>query len=173
MMKTVKLYITSWARYNDGDEGKWIDVTDKDWDDVETELEKEGFDIKGYDEELTIHDYDDENGFNLYDLFGEEYPKAVVEFLYNISDYDDEQLKTLAGLIEVKDKDVVISTIDNGDIDNFMVVSDAYFDTFAEELIKSHNVSDYIRNYIDWDELDKDLKDEGDALDNGDYLMAN
>ena len=61
MDDTVKIVIGSWGSYNECNEralgSHWLDLSEySDWDEIEEELRKEGFDLDGLDEELFIQD---------------------------------------------------------------------------------------------------------------------
>lgn len=61
MTNTIKMVIGSWGSYNECNEralgSKWLnfDYFD-DWEDIEEELKKEGFELDGIDEELFVQD---------------------------------------------------------------------------------------------------------------------
>lgn len=60
----VKVVIGSWGSYNACNEralgSSWIDLSDySDWSEIEEELEKQGFELDGIDEELFIQDIED------------------------------------------------------------------------------------------------------------------
>lgn len=62
-MGNIKMVIGSWGSYNAGNKralgSKWLDLSDySDWDEIVEELEKEGFELDGIDEELFIQDID-------------------------------------------------------------------------------------------------------------------
>lgn len=69
-MLTCKIVVGSWGSYNSCNEralgSAWLDLTEYDnWDEVCEELEREGFELYGNDEELFIQDIDsDIEGFN-------------------------------------------------------------------------------------------------------------
>ena len=57
----IGIVIGSWGSYNECNEralgSSWIDLTDyNDWDEIVEELEKQGFELDGIDEELFIQD---------------------------------------------------------------------------------------------------------------------
>ena len=59
--KTISIVIGSWGSYNECNEralgSKWLDLDDfDDWEDIESELVKQGFELDGIDEELFIQD---------------------------------------------------------------------------------------------------------------------
>ena len=58
---TISIVIGSWGSYNECNEralgSSWLDLSDfSDWDEIEQELKKQGFDLHGIDEELFIQD---------------------------------------------------------------------------------------------------------------------
>ena len=60
-INNIKVVIGSWGSYNACNEralgSKWIDLYDfESWEEIEEELKKQGFDLKGIDEELFIQD---------------------------------------------------------------------------------------------------------------------
>lgn len=60
-MGNIKIVIGSWGSYNACNEralgSKWLDLSDySDWGEIVEELEKEGFELDGIDEELFIQD---------------------------------------------------------------------------------------------------------------------
>ena len=59
--KTISIVIGSWGSYNECNEralgSKWLNLDDfNDWEDIEAELVKQGFELDGIDEELFIQD---------------------------------------------------------------------------------------------------------------------
>ena len=57
----IKIVVGSWGSYNACNErsygSRWLDLSDyESWDEIETELESEGFELNGIDEELFIQD---------------------------------------------------------------------------------------------------------------------
>lgn len=60
---SVSIVIGSWGSYNECNEralgSKWLDLSEyTDWNEIVAELEREGFDLNGIDEELFIQDID-------------------------------------------------------------------------------------------------------------------
>lgn len=59
--ETISIVIGSWGSYNECNEralgSKWLDLSDyDDWEEIEEELKKQGFQLDGIDEELFIQD---------------------------------------------------------------------------------------------------------------------
>ena len=66
---SIKIVIGSWGSYNECNDralgSKWLDLSDySDYDDIVKELENEGFDLDGIDEELFIQDCEGISGFS-------------------------------------------------------------------------------------------------------------
>lgn len=79
----IKMVIGSWGAYNAANEkalgSSWLTLSDyTDWEDIEDELRKQGFDLEGEDEELFIQDVD-----GLPTLGEYESPQVVFETLYD------------------------------------------------------------------------------------------
>ena len=58
---TISIVIGSWGSYNECNEralgSKWLDLADYDeWEEIEEELKKQGFQLAGIDEELFVQD---------------------------------------------------------------------------------------------------------------------
>ena len=78
----IKMVIGSWGAYNAANEkalgSRWLTLSDyNDWDEILEELEKQGFDLEGEDEELFIQDTDGLPSIGEY-----ENPQTVFETLY-------------------------------------------------------------------------------------------
>ena len=78
----IKMVIGSWGAYNAANEkalgSSWLTLSDyNDWEEIEEELTKQGFDLNGEDEELFIQDVDGLPTMGEY-----ESPQAVFETLY-------------------------------------------------------------------------------------------
>lgn len=68
-MGNIKMVVGSWGSYNACNEralgSKWFDLSDySDWDEIVKELEKEGFELDGIDEELFIQDVEGLSGID-------------------------------------------------------------------------------------------------------------
>lgn len=68
-MGNIKIVVGSWGSYNACNDralgSKWLDLSDySDYDDIVEELENEGFDLEGIDEELFIQDCEGISGFS-------------------------------------------------------------------------------------------------------------
>lgn len=60
---TIQIVVGSWGSYNECNEralgSKWLDLANySDWDEIVEELQNQGFELEGIDEELFIQDVD-------------------------------------------------------------------------------------------------------------------
>ena len=102
----VKVVIGSWGSYNACNEralgSSWLDFSDySDWSEIEEELEKQGFELDGIDEELFIQDIEDisDAGTN-WDYVN---PKTLFETLKESGVLDDEHnYDTFLAYLEVR-----------------------------------------------------------------------
>ena len=88
----IKMVIGSWGSYNECNEralgSKWLNLADyEDWSEIEKGLKKEGFKLKGIDEELFIQDIEGIDADNNWDY---EYPKHLFEILQESGVLDDD-----------------------------------------------------------------------------------
>ena len=79
---TISIVIGSWGSYNECNEralgSKWLDLSDYyDWEEIEEELKKQGFELDGIDEELFIQDIE---GIEL-DELGLYAPRTAFQYL--------------------------------------------------------------------------------------------
>ena len=134
----IKMVIGSWGAYNAANEkalgSKWLTLSDyTDWEDIEDELRRQGFDLEGEDEELFIQDVD-----GLPTLGEYESPQVVFETLY--------------------DSDVLNDNSAREAFDVFCEVRG--WDDF-KSLVGSHGANwvDYIYIYpgYDWDDLGREV----------------
>ena len=134
----IRMVIGSWGAYNAANEkalgSNWLTLSDYiDWEDIEDELRKQGFDLEGEDEELFIQDVDG------LPILGEyESPQTVFETLY--------------------ESDVLNDVSAREAFDIFCEVRN--WDDF-KHIVDSHgaNWTDYIYIYpgYDWDDLGREM----------------
>lgn len=109
-MDNISIVIGSWGSYNKFNEralgSKWLDLSDySDWEEIEEELKKEGFELDGIDEELFIQDieglptdscnWDYTHPKTLFELLQEadvldnDYNYEIMEAYLEIRNFDD------------------------------------------------------------------------------------
>jgi len=105
-MSEIKIVIGSWGSYNVCNEralgSEWLDLSDySDWEEIAEELKKEGFNLKGIDEELFIQDIEGitSDGLN-WDYIN---PKDLFETLLESGVLnDDYKYEVMQAFIEVE-----------------------------------------------------------------------
>ena len=142
-INTIQIVIGSWGSYNACNSkalgSKWLDLANYDtWEEIELELEKEGFDLNGIDEELFIQDID---GFNTNDLNCDYmHPKRF----FNL----------------IKESEVLENTYNYSIMEAFLEVKS--FDEFEDRVnIYGSNWTDEIHLYqnFDWADYGKEYFD--------------
>ena len=134
----IKLVIGSWGAYNAANEkalgSRWLTLSDyTDWDEILEELEKQGFDLEGEDEELFIQDTD-----NLPTISEYENPQTVFEALYESDVLNDPHLR-----------DVFDAYCEVRGWDDFKHLVDNYGSNWADDI--------YIWPDYDWEDLGREM----------------
>ena len=107
MENEIQMVIGSWGSYNECNEralgSKWLNLADyDDWEDIENELKKEGFELDGIDEELFIQDIEGlPSNACEWDYTN---PKTLFEILKESEVLDDDyKYETLLAYLDVRD----------------------------------------------------------------------
>lgn len=107
-MSEIKMVIGSWGSYNECNEralgSTWLDLSDySDWEEIEEELKKQGFDLNGIDEELFIQDIE---GLNTSMNWDYVHPKNLFETLKNSGVLDNQyKYDVMDAFLEVRNFD--------------------------------------------------------------------
>lgn len=168
MANNVNVVIGSWGSYNECNEralgSKWLCFNDFDsWEEIEEELTKEGFELKGIDEELFIQDYEGfDGGFNCDSM----HPKTLFTILHDSGVLeDDDKFDKMEAFIEVRDWDEFASKVeeDGEDWDDEIYLWKNYsLAEYGEEKMKEcYQIPDYLDRYIDYELFGQDDKDNG------------
>lgn len=102
MNNKINVVIGSWGSYNECNEralgSKWLTFNDyEEWEEIEEELTKQGFELKGIDEELFIQDVEGVSGFNCDYM----HPKRLFKICKDAGILDDEfKYKVAIGYID-------------------------------------------------------------------------
>ncbi len=105
-MSNVSIVVGSWGSYNECNDralgSNWLDLSDyDDWEEIEQELIREGYQLNGIDEELFIQDIEGipSNSCNWDNM----HPKTLFELLQeaNVID-DDNKYELLTAFLEVR-----------------------------------------------------------------------
>jgi antirestriction protein len=153
----LSVWITSWARYNEGRlSGFWIKLDGLNEEGLKAELKKRGFDIEGFDEELVIHDYEDytEGGFA---EFGEDNPFTVLKVYNQFEALDDHQKKVFGAIVEAYSRKEALEALEEGSLDDWQLLSEEDLQEFAEDYIQSiigdRKAYEAIEKYINFEAI--------------------
>lgn len=153
----LSVWITSWARYNEGRlSGFWIKLDGLDEEGLKAELKKRGFDIEGFDEELVIHDYDDYTEGNFHE-FGEDNPFTVLKVYNQFEALDNHQKKVFGAIVEVESRAEALEALEEGSFDDWILSSEEDMMQEAEDyiysLIGGKEAYNSISSYIDFEAI--------------------
>ena len=155
----IKIVIGSWGSYNECNEralgSKWIDLgLYNDWDEIVEELEKEGFELDGIDDELFIQDIDNFPSdaanwdyVNPEDLFNLLKEADVLDNSYN---YD-----VLSAFLEVRDFDDFKRLVDNYGSrwqDDITIYKNYSWEDYGREMfdLMGYQIPESILDYFDF-----------------------
>jgi antirestriction protein len=155
--KGLSVWITSWARYNEGRlSGYWVKLDGLDEEGLKAELKKLGFDIQGFDEELVIHDYDDntEAGF---DKFGEDNPFNVLKVYNQYEALNDCEKDIFSAILEAESRQEALEALEEGSLDDWYLFTEEDMQEQAEDYIRSiisnQEAFEEITVYIDYEAI--------------------
>ena len=167
----IKIVIGSWGSYNECNEralgSKWIDLgLYNDWDEIVEELEKEGFELDGIDEELFIQDIDNFPSdaanwdyVNPEDLFNLLKEADVLDNSYN---YD-----VLSAFLEVRDFDDFKRLVDNYGSrwqDDISIYKNYSWEDYGREMFDcmGYKLETWIEDYFDFEAYGESFRHDGD-----------
>lgn len=165
----ISVVIGSWGSYNECNEralgSKWLDLSDySDWEEIEEELKKQGFELDGIDEELFIQDIEGipSNSHN-WDYVN---PQQLFETLLESGILDDEDLYDLfTAYLEVNNFDDWENLVSSRGCrwdDDIILYRNQDIDDVAYNLMhECYEIPDYLDNYIDYNSFARDLSYEG------------
>lgn len=151
----IRIFLTNLGKYNEGYlMGEWVDLP-IDRDELLKVYERIGLNEEY--EEYFISDYeiDDDIG-NVDEYSSIDYLNELALFMENT---DEETLKLLKALVNCGYYDDIIDAYEH--IDSFIFYSDMNMSDLIDDILDSENVSEYIRSYIDYDRLGRDLSLSG------------
>ena len=168
-INTIQIVIGSWGSYNACNEkalgSKWIDLYDfTDWEEIEEELKKQGFDLNGIDEELFIQDID---GIDCKTLHCDYmHPKRLFEIIKESEILEDiYKYETMEAYLEVRTFDEFENRVNrygsNWDTDIYLYKNTDWYDLAYQFLHEFHEIPDYLDNYIDYEKYGEELKYDG------------
>ena len=175
-MSNVNIVIGSWGSYNACNEralgSKWLELNDYDsWNEIEEELTKEGFDLKGIDEELFIQDLEgiDDSSLNCDYM----HPKRLFETLKESEILDNKyKYETFEAFIECRSysefEDLVDRKGSRWDDDIYLYRGYDWEDFGRERFeMSGYSLPDDLEYYIDFEEYGKQLSYYAQEYSNG------
>ncbi len=165
-MGNINMVIGSWGSYNECNEralgSKWLDLSEySDWDEIVEELEKEGFDLNGIDEELFVQDIEgidcslNWDYVNPEDLFNILNDSGVLT-----SDY---KYKVMCAYLEVRcwdDFESLVKDKDDRWDDEINLYEGYSWEDFGREMFScfGYEVPSDIEDYIDFESYGESFK---------------
>ncbi len=168
-MGNISVVIGSWGSYNECNEralgSKWLDLSDySDWEEIEEELKKQGFELEGIDEELFIQDIEGipSNCCN-WDYVN---PQQLFETLLESGILDDCDLYELfEAYLEVNsfdDWEERVNSYGSRWNDDITLYRNQDMDEVAYDLMHEYyDIPDCIESYIDYSRFARDLSYDG------------
>lgn len=165
----IKMVIGSWGAYNSANEkalgSNWLTLSDyTDWDDIIAELERQGFDVEGEDEELFIQDTD-----NLPAIGEYENPQVVFETCLESGILNDSNARDIfEAYCEVRSWDDFKRLVEQHGSrwsDDIYIWADYDWDDLGREIFEMNYPElmnyDVIDNYFDFTEYGESLQYDG------------
>lgn len=169
MTGNISIVIGSWGSYNECNEralgSKWLNLSDYlDWDEIVEELEAEGFELDGIDEELFIQDIEGIDGGGT--DWDNVHPKELFEMLQESGILDDDDLYELfEAYVEINgysDWERRVNSDGSRWADDIILYRNQDLDDLAYDLMhEQYEIPDYLENYIDYKSFARDLSYDG------------
>ena len=168
MQNQIKIVIGSWGSYNECNNralgSKWLDLSDYvDWDEIETELKEQGFELDGLDEELFIQDIEGiyDNSIN-WDYI---HPKPLFETLKESGVLDnDYQLEVMNAYLEsrtFKDFEELVDKYGDRWNDDIRYYKGFDWEDYGREMFEcyGYKIPEPLENFIDFEGYGKYMGD--------------
>lgn len=168
-MTKVSVVIGSWGSYNECNEralgSDWINFDDyTSWEEIEEELENQGFELNGIDEELFVQDIEGiEDSSTNWDYIN---PKTLFNLLLDAEVLDnDYKYKVMCAYLEVRSfedfQELVEKEGCHWDWDITIWQGYDWYDLGYELMHDGNNIPDYLDNYIDYKRFGEELQYDG------------
>ena len=163
----IKIVIGSWGSYNECNEralgSKWLTLSDySSWEEIEEELQNEGFELNGIDEELFIQDIEGIDADNNWDY---EHPKHLFEILQESGVLEDcYKYEVMQAYLEIRTfeewKDLVNSRGNHWD-DDIIIWKGYDWADYGKEYFENccYNIPESIIDFIDFEAYGKYIGD--------------
>lgn len=169
MENKISMVIGSWGSYNECNKralgSKWLDLSDyEDWNEIVKELEEQGFELNGIDEELFVQDIDgiSTDGIN----FNSIHPKQMYEILKESGVLNDEyKYELMQAYLEVRSfgewKNLVEDLEENWDSEIYLHTNQSMIDVAYNIVEECYNLEGPLANYFDYEAFTRDLSYDG------------
>ena len=170
-MNKVSMVIGSWGSYNECNEralgSKWLDFDDyDDWDEIVEELEKQGFDLDGIDEELFVQDIEGVPAEKNWDYV---HPQTIFELIKKSgvldSEYKYELMEAFCEARSFSDwEDLVEQYEENWDNDIIFYRDMTMLDVAHQVIDECYDLDKMLGNlssYFDYEAFARDLSYDG------------
>lgn len=168
MKNKISVVIGSWGSYNACNEralgSEWLDLSDySDWDEIAGELTKEGFCLKGIDEELFIQDIEGINDHSV--NWDYQSPERLFNTLYEAGVLTiDYKYKVMQAFIEVRSysdfEQLVEKKGENWD-DEIYIMEGCSWDDYGREVFENcyYKIDDAFNSFFDFEGYGKYMGD--------------
>lgn len=165
-MGNVSIVIGSWGSYNECNNralgSKWLDLDlFSDWEDIEQELTKQGFELEGIDEELFIQDIEGlPNGCTNWDNMS---PEKLFEILTDSGVLDNKyKFDIMYAYLEVRNFDDFEELVEQHgeDWDRDIILYKGFdYDDYGREMFETsgYNLPDHLEDFFDFEGYGKYL----------------
>ena len=167
----VSIVIGYWGSYNECNEralgSKWLNLEDySDWDEIVEELEKQGFELDGIDEELFIQDIEgiDSSGTN-WDYVN---PQTLFETLKESEILDNSyKYEIFEAYVEVRSFrcwEELVEKYGSSWDDDINLYKNMDFKDLAYHMIHEvccYEIPEWLENYVDYEAYGRDLSFDG------------
>lgn len=165
----ISIVIGSWGSYNECNEralgSEWLDLSDySDWEEIEEELKKQGFELDGIDEELFVQDVEGiPDSYTNWDYVN---PQQLFETLLESGIFDDYDLyEIFTAYLEVNnfdDWENLVSSRGSRWDDDIILYRNQDMDDVAYDLMHEYyEIPDCLENYIDYSRFARNLSYDG------------
>ena len=164
----ISIVIGSWGSYNACNEralgSQWLNLSNySNWEDIEEELAKQGFDLNGIDSELFIQYIEGIETSNNWDY---ENPKRLFELIQESEVLTDSyKFEVMQAYLEIRSFDDWKSLVDSHghswDCDIVLYKNMDRYDLGEQLMHEFYNIPEYLDNYIDYEKFGEDLRYDG------------
>ena len=166
----IRIVIGSWGSYNECNERAlgscWLDLADYgDWDEIVEELERQGFELDGIDEELFIQDIDNfPSDATNWDYM---HPQRLFEILHESEVLDDSgKYDTLMAFLEVRgfhEFEELVERYSASCDDDIYIYKNYDWDDYGREMFNccGYEIPDSLLDFFDFEAYGESFKYDG------------